>query len=66
MSMALATSASTAVVKSLAGLRTSIPTELARLARLPRPVKLTALSLSLGIALFGALAMFFQVAFTFD
>ncbi|XP_005104976.2 mitoguardin-like [Aplysia californica] len=46
--------------KSLAGLKTTIPAELSRLARLPRPIKLTALSLSLGVALIGALAMFFQ------
>ena len=48
------------VIKSLVGLKTTIPAELSRLARLPRPVKFTALSLSLGLALFGALTMFFQ------
>ena len=42
------------------GLRQSIPQEISKLSRLPRPIKLTALSLSLGVALIGALAMFFR------
>ncbi|GFS21519.1 mitoguardin 2 [Elysia marginata] len=42
------------------GLRQTIPAELTKLYHLPRRTKLTALSLSLGIALFGALAVFFR------
>ncbi|CAG5116613.1 unnamed protein product, partial [Candidula unifasciata] len=45
--------------KSLTGLRGMVP-EVSRITHLSRPVKLTALSLSLGIALIGALAMFFR------
>lgn len=45
--------------KSLTGLRAMVP-EVSRITHLSRPVKLTALSLSLGIALIGALAMFFR------
>ncbi|RUS82436.1 hypothetical protein EGW08_009782, partial [Elysia chlorotica] len=45
---------------SLAGLRRTIPAEISKLSGLSRPIKLTALSLSLGVALIGALAMFFR------
>ena len=45
---------------SLSGLKQTIPAEISKLSRLPRPIKLTALSLSLGVALIGALAMFFR------
>ena len=46
--------------KSLAVIKSAIPAELAKLAKLPRPTKITALSLGLGVALFGALAVFFK------
>lgn len=46
--------------KSFSGIKQSIPIEISKLSHLPRPVKWTALSLTLGIALIGTLAMFFR------
>ncbi|GFN77604.1 mitoguardin [Plakobranchus ocellatus] len=46
--------------RGLQSLRQSLPAEISKLSLLPRPIKLTALSLSLGVALIGALAMFFR------
>ncbi|XP_059142729.1 mitoguardin-like [Physella acuta] len=49
-----------AMYKSLSSIKQSIPLEISKLSHLPRPVKWTALSLTLGIALIGTLAMFFR------
>ncbi|CAL1538610.1 unnamed protein product [Lymnaea stagnalis] len=48
------------VYKSLSGLKVALPVDISRLTGLSRPIKLTALSLSLGVALIGALAVFFR------